>query len=121
MKAWLILLGAMGACAMLTLAYQAGEGVAEHRCEVARAVAKDAARSEAERRDGESAAGTAQLHDNLGTQLPAMEAEAHAATERIRTIYVEAPVSGVCTRPDGVQAELDAARARANAAAARGL
>lgn len=58
----------------------------------------------------------------IQTQLPAIEVASHDTAQRIRTIYLAAPVaaggSAQCARPDGVQQRLDAAVAAANAAAA---
>lgn len=58
------------------------------------------------------------LHAKLDTALPRIEATTHAATEKVRTIYLAQPAnSRACVRPAGVQAELDAALRAANAAA----
>lgn len=58
------------------------------------------------------------LHAKLDTVLPRIEATTHAATEKVRTIYLAQPAdSRACVRPAGVQAELDAALRAANAAA----
>jgi hypothetical protein len=64
-----------------------------------------------------AAAGVA-LHTKLDIALPRIEATTHAATEKVRTIYLAQPAdSRACVRPAGVQAELDAALRAANAAA----
>jgi hypothetical protein len=63
-----------------------------------------------------AAAGTA-LQSKLGTQLPTIQGQTHDTIDTIRTIYRDRPVPGDrCSRPDGVQAQLDAAIDRANAA-----
>lgn len=58
----------------------------------------------------------------INTTLPAIEVASNDTAQRIRTIYLAAPVaaggSPQCARPDGVQQQLDAAVAAANAAAA---
>lgn len=65
-------------------------------------------------------AGTA-LQQNLGKQLPAIEATTHDTQETIRVIYRDRPVPAdpvaACSRPGSVQQALDAAVQRANAAA----
>lgn len=65
-----------------------------------------------------SAAAGQQLTHHLGAALPAIEAQSHDTVETIRTIYRDRPVlADGCQRPDRVQAELNAAVKRANAAA----
>lgn len=97
--------------------------LAEAKAAIAEASAatQAAARTESERRDAASSGATQTMLDYLGHNLPAIEATSYAATERVRTIYRDRPVAALCVRPDGVRAELDAARARANAAPAGGL
>lgn len=54
----------------------------------------------------------------LDRDLPAVEAGTHATQATIRTIYLDRPAADVqCSRPDRVQQQLNAAIARANAAA----
>lgn len=57
----------------------------------------------------------------IQTQLPAIEVASHDTAQRIRTIYLAAPALAGgpdCARPPGVQEQLDAAVAAANAATA---
>jgi predicted lysophospholipase L1 biosynthesis ABC-type transport system permease subunit len=64
-----------------------------------------------------SAAAGAALQSTLGTQLPTLQGQTHDTLDTIRTIYRDRPVVGDrCSRPDGVQTQLDAAVDRANAA-----
>jgi hypothetical protein len=65
-----------------------------------------------------SALATTTLNQNLGTQLPAIQAKTNDTIETIRTVYRDRPVADVaCSRPASVQTSLDAAIDRANAAA----
>ncbi|MET3652463.1 hypothetical protein [Dyella japonica] len=68
--------------------------------------------------DSLSASAGQQLQHNLGTALPAIQAQTHDTIETIRTVYRDRPAAAVnCSRPDGVQSALDQAVDRANAAA----
>lgn len=68
--------------------------------------------------DAYSAAAGGRLQQSLGTALPIIQGQTHDTTETIRTIYRDRPVPAVaCSRPDGVQDQLNAAIDRANAAA----
>lgn len=65
-----------------------------------------------------SALTTTSLHQFLGEKLPANEAQSHASKEAIRIIYRDRPVpADRCSRPAGVQDQLDQAVDAANAAA----
>jgi len=65
-----------------------------------------------------SALATTTLNQNLGTQLPAIQAHTNDTVETIRTVYRDRPVADpACSRPASVQTSLDAAIDRANAAA----
>lgn len=69
-----------------------------------------------------SALATTSLNQFLGEKLPANEAQSHASEEAIRIIYRDRPVpADRCSRPAGVQDELDKAVDAANAAAAAHL
>lgn len=69
-----------------------------------------------------SALATTALQQFLGEKLPANEAQSHASEEAIRIIYRDRPVPAeLCSRPAGVQDELDKAVDAANAAAATHL
>lgn len=61
---------------------------------------------------------TSKLNQNLGIQLPAIQAKTNDTVETIRTVYRDRPVADpACSRPASVQTSLDAAIDRANAAA----
>lgn len=69
-----------------------------------------------------SALATTSLNQFLGEKLPANEAQSHASEEAIRVIYRDRPVpADRCSRPAGVQDQLDQAVDAANAAAAAHL
>lgn len=60
----------------------------------------------------------AAMHAFLGNELPANEAQSHASEESIRVIYRDRTVPAEqCSRPDGVQAQLDQAVDTVNSAA----
>jgi hypothetical protein len=66
-----------------------------------------------------SALASTALSQTLGETLPAIEAKSHASEEAIRVIYRDRPVPAErCSRPAGVQAELDQAVDAANAVTA---
>lgn len=69
-----------------------------------------------------SALATTSLNQFLGEKLPANEAQSHASEEAIRVIYRDRPMpADRCSRPAGVQDQLDEAVDAANAAAAAHL
>ncbi|MGC1549087.1 MAG: hypothetical protein WA777_11210 [Rhodanobacter sp.] len=95
-------------------------GVQDGRNEVLADDARAVAQAQLARDDLDafSAAAGHQLHQTLGVQLPAIQEQTHDTVEAIRTIYRDRVVPvDVCSRPDGVQAQLDQAIDRANAAA----
>jgi len=95
--------------------YQAGRNavIAED------AIAAAQARLDADQHATASAAAGVAMHNTLDIALPRIEVASNDAADKIRTIYLAAPAgpAAVCVRPPGVQTALDAARARANAAA----
>jgi len=97
--------------------FEAGKAAGATACQEEHARAAAAARVETDRREVASSAATTDMLDYLRANLPPIEAKTHDAVERIRTIYRDRPVAVGCVRPDGVRAELDAARQRANATA----
>ena len=119
MRAWLYILAA----ALLALgAWRASEwaaGIGEARCEARHAQAAQAAAAEVERRNTASAEASGSMLDYLAASMPRIEETINATVERVRTVYRDRIEPAGCERPAGVQAELDAARDRANAA--RGL
>lgn len=95
-------------------------GVAEGRAAVMaeNALAAASQRQAQDRRDADSAdAGNAlQLH--ITFDVPQIQVATHDTRQSIRTFYLARPDgAGQCSRPDSVQAQLDAAIDRANAAA----
>jgi hypothetical protein len=82
------------------------------------AKAAAAAKAEDQRRDQAAAEATHAMQTRLASALPQIEETTHATAERVRIVYRDHPVPADCVRPDGVQRDLDAARAAANAAAA---
>lgn len=100
--------------------YNAGKVAGAADCEKAHADAAAEAQAETTRREQASDAAASSILDYLAAQLPIIETVKYETVERVRTIYRDVPVPAGCVRPDGVQAELDQARQRANAAA-RGL
>jgi hypothetical protein len=107
----------LAACAFV---YHKGDAAGYARAQAEHAKAADKAAAEMARREGESSAASVDMLAYLRANLPPIEERSHDAVERVRTIYRDHPVAAACVRPDGVQAELDAARQRANAAL-RGL
>lgn len=100
--------------------YNAGKVAGAADCEQAHAKAAAEAQAENTRREQASDAAASSILDYLAAQLPIIETVRYETVDRVRTIYRDVPVPVGCERPDGVQAELDQARQRANAAA-RGL
>jgi hypothetical protein len=102
--------------------YSEGKAAGRAECEAAHAIAADAAAKEIDRREDAGAKASTSMLDYLRANLPPIQEKSRDAIERVRTIYRDRPVAvASCARPDGVQAELDAARQRANAAAGRML
>lgn len=97
-----------------TAAYQRGYNA--RVAEEAKATA--ATKAEDQRRDQAGAAATRAMQSTLARTLPQIEETTHATAERVRVVYRDHPVPADCVRPDGVQRDLDQARAAANAAAA---
>lgn len=95
-------------------AYQRGYNtrIAEEAGAAAKAKAED------QRRDQAGAAATRAMQSTLSRALPQIEETTHATAERVRVVYRDHPVPADCVRPDGVQRDLEQARAAANAAAA---
>lgn len=87
------------------------------------AIAAAQSRLDAAEHERVAAATGVDLHTTLDIALPKIEVSTSESIQKIQTIYLAAPAdpAAVCVRPAGVQAELDAARDRANAAASRSL
>jgi hypothetical protein len=114
----LVIVATLGACAwkIYDHAYTAGMNA----CEAAHAKAANVAAVEIDRRDAAGAEASTTMLDYLRANLPPIQEKARDAIERVRTIYRDRPIPvDACVRPVGVQAELDAARQRANTAARR--
>ena len=101
-------------------AYSAGVSREHDRNVAAASAQKDAVAGQVDQNAQSSATASTNMLDYLAAQKPAIEIRTHETTERIRTVYKDRNVPAACTavvqRPDSVQAELDAARDRANAA-----
>lgn len=98
--------------------YAAGETAGRNAVLADDAAAAAKAQQHHEQLEQSSADATAWMNEFLRTQLPANEAKSHASEESIRVIYRDRPVpADVCSRPAGVQEELDQAVDAANAAA----
>lgn len=85
--------------------------------QVKRSESKDAAQDAINARDAASATITAGTLSYQWAALPPIELRTYEARERVKILYSDQPVDCVPVRPAGVQAELDEARQRANAAA----
>lgn len=81
-------------------------------CNTKLASATALAVAESARRDAESDAAGSDMLAYLAAAMPKTEATTNAAVERVRKIYVDRPIAGVCVRPAGVLPELQAARNR---------
>ena len=93
-------------------------------CEAKYQAAALQAERDARRQDAENESTTTTAADNLAgavaNDTTTIQDATHASSERIRIIYRDRPAPPVaCDMPDGVHRELEAARARANAAAGR--
>lgn len=99
--------------------YAAGETAGRNAVLADDARAAAALQAQHDRLEQFSALTTTAMNRFLGDKLPENEAQSHASEEAIRVIYRDRPgAAELCSRPDGVQAELDQAIAAANAAAA---
>ena len=81
--------------------------------------AKAAAKAQAatDLRDQRTAEARTSMLDYLAAEKPAIEIRTHDTITKVRTVYRDHPIpAGACVRPERVQAELDAARERANRA-----
>lgn len=101
------------ACVCLAIGIDYGEKGEQAK----RAASKDVAQGEINTRDNTAATITAGTLSYQWAALPPIELRTYEARERVRFVYRDNPLPAVCVRPAGVQAELDAARQRANAAA----
>jgi len=98
--------------------YAAGETAGRNAVLADDARAAAQLQGQRDRLDQFSALASTALSQSLGETLPAIEAKSHASEEAIRIIYRDRPVPAErCSRPAGVQAELDQAIDAANAAA----
>jgi hypothetical protein len=106
------------ATAILALGWYAHHRIwiaATVECNAKHAIAQVKVLAEQERREQASSKASGSMLDYLAANLPPIETTTHEATERVRIVYRDHPVPGVCSWPDGVRAELDQARLRANA------
>lgn len=120
---WLVALATIAAITAGVLAWGAHRyelGVQAGRAAVLAEDAQAEAKAQAKRAalDAVSLHAGAALTLQLSHDLPDVEASTHDTQTIIRTIYRDRPAADVqCSRPAGVQQQLDTAIARANAAA----
>jgi len=93
------------------------EGIAKAEAKYAKAAAT--AQAEQDRRATASATATTSMLDYLAANLPPIETTTHEAIQRVRIVYRDHPVPGVCVWDSRVRDELEAARIRANTAGGR--
>jgi len=117
MRAYLFAAVAAAAIALVWLAYAQGKDAGRAACEARVAAAAAAAREDERKRDAIAAQVGMDMLDFLSRMAEQQETVTHETIERVRTIYRDRPVPADCIWPDGMQAELDAAVRRANAAA----
>lgn len=123
MKGYLIAAGIALMSAALWLSYHVGytDGYTAGSNAVQAADAKGAAQAGAVtgQRQTDAASAGAQLQTDIQLTIPAIEVHTDDSQRRIHMLYVAQPAAAAaeCRRPDSVQAELDAAVDRANAAA----
>lgn len=120
-RLYVILIAIAGCLAILggaawkidSAAYKRGKG----DCMAERQVNADKAQAQIDHRDTKAAANNTSMLDYLRANIPPIQAKADESAAQIVTIYRDRIVrvgDDQCSRPSGVQAELDAARARAN-------
>lgn len=107
----LTVIAALGASFLVGARYQ------ENICIAQQSEKKDKAAEVQDNRDSAAASVHIGTQSYLWGALPPIELRTHDARERVRTIYRDNPIDCNPVRPIGVQAELDTARDRANAAA----
>lgn len=123
MKGYLIAAGIALVALALWLSHHAGyeAGYTAGSNAVQAADAKGAAVTGAvtDQRQTDAAGAGAQLQTDIQLTIPAIEVHTDDSQRRIHMLYVAQPAAAAaeCRRPDSVQAELDAAVDRANAAA----
>lgn len=120
MRAYLALAAVALALGVVWYAYATGRDHGAAACAADHARHAAQAQAAIDLRDQHAATARADMLDYLRVTIPPMETRTHETVERIRTVYRDRPLPAVCARPDGLQAELDAARERANRAA-RGM
>lgn len=97
--------------------HSSGKEAGIAKCQAERATNADAAQAQIDQRDTKAAANNTNMLDYLRANIPPIQAKADESAATIVTIYRDRIVrvgDDQCSRPSGVQAELDAARARAN-------
>ena len=101
------------ACAAYVVGHDHGRQVEQ----VKRAEAVATTQAAIDARDNAAATVSISTQSYLWATLPPIELRTYEARERVKVLYRDQPVDCVPVRPLGVQAELDATRQRANAAA----
>ena len=116
MRAYLIIAAIVALIGSHWYAYSAGKDRGRDACLAERATNIESAQKAIDLRDQRSAENNASMIDWLAANVQPIQAKADDSAARIVTVYRDriVPVGSECSRPDSVQAELDAARARAN-------
>lgn len=116
MRAYLLLAAILALIGTHWYAYSAGESRERDRNTASASVQKDKTAELIDQRDQRSATNNTSMIDWLAANIPPIQVKADESAERIRTVYRDrvVTVGAECSRPAGVQVELDAARARAN-------
>ena len=99
------------------LAYTTGREHSDTACTASRAVDQGKVQTAIDLRDTSASEVQATILDYLRVTIPAMERVKYETITRVQKVYVDRLVPSGCDYPDGVQAEIDAARERANRAA----
>lgn len=98
-------------------AYTTGREHSDNACAAARALNQGKVQTAIDLRDTASAEVQVTMLDYLRVTTPAIERIKYETITRVQKVYVDRPIPADCHYIDGVQAELDAARDRANRAA----
>lgn len=112
------LIAIVGACAWQLYAKGKAAGIAECQAERVEAAAK--AQTAIDLRDRTAATNNSFFMDELWKKIPPIQGKTDESAAKIITVYRDrvVAVDAECSRPDSVQAEIDAARDRANGAGA---
>lgn len=116
MRIYAYLAAAIGSLIVCAACCGAGMRYERNKQLAAQAKRADVAQAETDRRAQASSGAYTSMLDYLRERNQESERAGNEAIERVRFIYRDNPLPAVCVRPDGVQAQIDTARQRANAA-----